>query len=165
MKNLSVPQAVVVVDSMSETNINIKNKKASFEFEFIDTYTAGIQLTGTEIKSIRNSKASIGEAYCVFINNELFVKNMHVAEYEDGGYNNHEPRRLRKLLLNKQELAKLQRKLKDKGLTVIPTRLFISKGGYAKLNIALAKGKKLHDKRESIKERDNKRNLDRLLKK
>lgn len=150
---------------MSENNVNIRNKKASFEYEFIDTFTAGIQLTGTEIKSVRDSKASINEAYCVFINNELFVKNMHIAEYVEASYNNHDPRRLRKLLLNKQELVKLQRKLKDKGLTVIPLKLFISKNGYAKLDIALAKGKKLHDKRESIKEKDTKRDLDRAMKK
>jgi SsrA-binding protein len=149
---------------MSHDNVNIKNKKASFEYEFLDVFMAGIQLTGTEIKSIRDSKASIQEAYCIIMHSELFIKNMHIAEYDNGGYNNHEPRRMRKLLLSRQEINKLEKKLKDKGLTVVPTKLFIGKSGYAKLNIALAKGKKLHDKRDSIKDRDNKRELDRLKK-
>jgi SsrA-binding protein len=149
---------------MSHDNVNIKNKKASFEYEFLDVFMAGIQLTGTEIKSIRDSKSSIQEAYCIIMHSELFIKNMHIAEYDNGGYNNHEPRRMRKLLLSRKEINKLEKKLKDKGLTVVPTKLFIGKSGYAKLNIALAKGKKLHDKRDSIKDRDNKRELDRLKK-
>lgn len=144
--------------------INIKNKKAVYEYEFLETFTAGIQLTGTEIKSIRNGKASIVEGYCYVRNNEVYIKNMYIAEYEQGNYNNHEPKRDRKLLLNKQEISKLIRKKKDVGLTIIPLRLFINKNGFAKLDIALAKGKKLHDKRESIKQKDVKRDMDRAMK-
>jgi SsrA-binding protein len=146
-------------------NINIKNRRASFEYEFLDKYTAGIQLTGTEIKSIRESKASLEDAYCLFLNNELWVRNMHIAEYKLGTHFNHEPKRDRKLLLNKKELVKLKEKLKVKGLTIITTQLFINEKGLAKLNIVLAKGKKLHDKRDSIKERDTKREIDRVFKK
>lgn len=144
--------------------IKIKNKKASFEYEFLETFTAGIVLQGTEIKSIRNNKASIVEGYCFLRKGEMFIKNMFIAEYAQGTYNNHIPRRERKLLLQKAELKKLDRKMKDKGLTIIPTLLFINDAGYAKLNIALAKGKKMYDKRESLKEKDNKRSLDRLKK-
>ena len=139
------------------------NRKAKYEFTFLDEFTAGIQLFGTEIKSIRNKDVSIAEGYCTFINGELFILNMHIAHYEQGTYNNHEPKRERKLLLNKQELKKLSGKLKDKGLTIIPTRLFISDKGHAKLNIALAKGKKIHDKRDGIKDRDVQRDVDRAL--
>ncbi len=139
------------------------NRKAKYEYSFLDEYTAGLQLFGTEIKSIRNKDVSIAEGYCTFKGNELFVLNMHIAHYEQGTYNNHEPKRERKLLLNKQELKKLKGKLKDKGLTIIPTRLFISDNGHAKLNIALAKGKKIHDKRDGIKDRDVKRDIDRAL--
>ncbi|MGB0918175.1 MAG: SsrA-binding protein SmpB [Flavobacteriales bacterium] len=139
------------------------NRKAKYEFAFIDKYTAGLQLFGTEIKSIRNKDVSITEGYCAFVGDELFVLNMHIAHYEQGTYNNHEPKRQRKLLLNKQELKKLKGKLKDKGLTIIPTRLFISDSGHAKLNIALAKGKKIHDKRDGIKDRDIQRDVDRAL--
>ncbi|MGD1846586.1 MAG: SsrA-binding protein SmpB [Salibacteraceae bacterium] len=149
---------------MAEAKVQIKNRRAGFEYEFLEKYTAGLQLTGTEIKSIRNSKASIAEAYCGFKGNELFIRNMHIAEYEQGSYNNHEPRRERKLLLNRQELSKLQRKLRDKGLTVVPTLLFISDSGYAKLNIALAKGKKLYDKRQDLKQKDQQRQIDRAMK-
>jgi SsrA-binding protein len=145
-----------------QTNIDIKNKRASFEYNFIEKYIAGIQLTGTEIKSIRAGQANINDAYCVFINDELFVKHMHIAEYEKGTYNNHNPKRDRKLLLQAKELKRLKSKLQDVGMTIIPTRLFISESGYAKLEIALAKGKKLYDKRESIKERDIERQLKRL---
>lgn len=140
------------------------NRNAKYEFAFLEEFTAGIQLFGTEIKSIRNKDVSIAEGFCTFINDELFVLNMHIAPYEQGTYNNHEPKRERKLLLNRQELKKLQNKLKDKGLTIIPTRLFISDAGYAKLNIALAKGKKLHDKRDSLKDKDSKREMDRAMK-
>ncbi|MFM1875929.1 MAG: SsrA-binding protein SmpB [Bacteroidota bacterium] len=140
------------------------NRKAKFEFSFIDEYTAGLQLFGTEIKSIRNKEVSIAEAYCAFKGDELFVLNMHIAHYEQGTYNNHEPKRERKLLLSRNELKKLQGKLKDKGLTIIPTRLYISDAGFAKLNIALAKGKKIHDKRDTIKDKDTKREVDRALK-
>lgn len=143
--------------------VHIVNRKASFEYHLIDKYIAGIRLTGTEIKSIRESKASIAEAYCIFINEELWIKNMHIAEYSKGSYNNHEPKRDRKLLLNRQELNKLIRK-SDKGLTIIPTRLFISENGFAKLEIALAQGKKLFDKREDIKKKETKRELDRKMK-
>ncbi|MCB0403113.1 MAG: SsrA-binding protein SmpB [Flavobacteriales bacterium] len=145
--------------------INIKNKRASFEFEFLEKFTAGIQLTGTEIKSIRAGKASIVEGYCFLKDGELFIKNMYIAEYEQGTYNNHNPKRDRKLLLNKSEINKLERKKKDVGLTIVPLRLFINANGYAKLEIALAKGKKLHDKREDLKSKDAKRSMDRALKK
>jgi SsrA-binding protein len=142
-------------------NINIKNKKASFEYLFIDTYTAGLVLTGTEIKSVRQGLANLQEAYCVFLNDELWVKNMHISKYNEGSYYNHEPLRDRKLLLNKRELKKLLVKDDDKGLTIIPVRLFITDRGFAKLEIALAKGKKLYDKRENIKARDVQRELQR----
>jgi SsrA-binding protein len=144
--------------------INIKNRKAKFEYEFIEKFTAGIQLTGTEIKSIRAGKASIVEAFCFIANDEVFVKNMYIAEYEQGTYNNHEPRRNRKLLLNRTEINKLIKKKKDVGLTIVPLSLFINGKGYAKLDIALAKGKKLHDKRNDLKDKDNKRSLDRVMK-
>jgi SsrA-binding protein len=145
-------------------DVNIKNKRASFEYEFIETFTAGIQLTGTEIKSIRAGKASIIEGYCFIKNGELFIKNMYIAEYTQGTYNNHDPKRDRKLLLNRSELDKLTKKKKDVGLTIVPLKIFINKNGYAKLNIALAKGKKLHDKREDLKAKDDKRAMDRALK-
>lgn len=140
------------------------NRKAKYEYAFIDEYTAGLQLKGTEIKSIRNKDVSIAEGYCVFNGDELFVLNMHIAPYEQASFTNHEPKRERKLLLTAQELKKLKGKLKDKGLTIIPTRLFISDSGYAKLNIALAKGKKIHDKRDTIKDKDVKRDIDRAVK-
>ncbi len=148
----------------TENTINIKNKKASFEFAFIDHYTAGIQLTGTEIKSIREGKANINDAFCVFTKNELHIRNMHISHYFNGTYNNVDEKRDRKLLLNKQELNKLQGKLKDQGLTIVPLRLFISDKGYAKLDIALAKGKKLYDKRDDIKKRDTEREMQRKMK-
>jgi SsrA-binding protein len=141
--------------------INIRNKKASFEFFLLDKFIAGIVLTGTEIKSLRSGKASINEAYCSFTSGELFVRNMHIAEYDYGTYNNHEPKRERKLLLTRKELKKLQSKLNEKGLTLVPTYLFINDKGLAKLEIALAKGKKLYDKRETLKQKDNKRELER----
>lgn len=142
--------------------VDIKNKRASFEYTFFEKYIAGIQLTGTEIKSIRANQANISDAYCVFINDELYVKQMHIAEYDKGTYNNHEPKRDRKLLLQAKELKKLKSKLQDVGVTIIPIRLFINENGLAKLEIALAKGKKLHDKRESIKERAIDRHLKRF---
>ena len=141
------------------SKVNIKNRKASFEYQFIDKYVAGIMLLGTEIKSLRDNKASISDAHCVFIDNELFVKNLHISEYSNGGQNNHEPKRQRKLLLNKQELSKIIGKVKEKGMTIIPIRLFINEKGKAKLEITLAKGKKIYDKRESIKEKDQKRDI------
>jgi SsrA-binding protein len=145
----------------AKSKIEIRNKRASFEYEFIDTYTSGIVLSGTEIKSIRAGKASLVDSYCYFINDELFVKNMHIADYWWGSFNKHDPKRDRKLLLNKKELRKLKRATKEKGLTIVPTLLFIAENGYAKLNIALAKGKKEYDKRESIKEKDLKREMER----
>ncbi|MFN5318184.1 MAG: SsrA-binding protein SmpB [Bacteroidia bacterium] len=131
----------------------IKNRKASFEFELLQEFSAGMVLTGTEIKSIRNGKANIADAYCTFITNELYVRNMHIEEYAQGNIYNHEPKRDRKLILHRSELNKLQTKLKDKGLTIIPLQLFISDKGYAKLDIALARGKKLYDKRSALKEK------------
>lgn len=142
-------------------NINIKNKKAYFEFEFIDQYIAGIMLTGTEIKSIRAGKVNMNDGWCYFQKDDLLIKNLNIATYDKGTHYNHEPLRPRKLLLNKKELQKLQQKIKEKGLTIIPLRLFINERGFAKLEIALAKGKKVHDKRESIKEREAKRELGR----
>ncbi|MAP01270.1 MAG: SsrA-binding protein [Flavobacteriales bacterium] len=144
--------------------INIKNKKARFEFEFIETYTAGIVLTGTEIKSIRASKASIGESYGVVSKNEIIIRNMYVQQYDNGTHYNHEPRRDRKLLLNRSEINKIDRKIKAKGLTLVPVSLFINNKGLAKLEIALAKGKKIHDKREDLKKKDAKREVERRLK-
>jgi SsrA-binding protein len=143
------------------SKVNIKNRKASFEYQFIDKYVAGIMLLGTEIKSIRNNQANISDAHCVFIEDELFVRNLHIAEYSNGGHNNHEPKRERKLLLNRQELGKMIGKVKEKGMSVIPIRLFINDKGKAKLEITLAKGKKIYDKRESIKEKDQKRDVER----
>jgi SsrA-binding protein len=148
-----------------QKNINIQNKKARFQYEIIEKYTAGIVLTGTEIKSIRNSKASIAESFCEFNDRgELFVVNMYIEEYIYGTHFNHKPRAERKLLLNKRELKKLHKEVKNTGLTIIPLKLFINDKGYAKLIIALARGKKIHDKRETIKDRDNKRDLDRIKK-
>ncbi len=144
--------------------IAIKNKKASFEYEFVETYTAGIQLSGTEIKSIRNTKASIMESYGIMIKDELFIRNMYIAEYENGSHYNHESKRDRKLLLNRIELNKINKKLKAKGLTIVPIKLFINNKGLAKIDIALAKGKKIHDKREDLKSKDAKREIDRNLK-
>lgn len=143
---------------------DIKNRRARFEYEFLDDFTVGIVLTGTEIKSIRNGKASIAESFCVIKKSELFIRNMYIAEYEAGSYNNHEPKRDRKLLLNRTEINKLEKKLKDKGLTVIASKLFINEKGIAKLNIHLAKGKKLHDKRQDLKTKDSKRDMDRAMK-
>ncbi|MDD2622571.1 MAG: SsrA-binding protein SmpB [Bacteroidales bacterium] len=137
--------------------ISIKNRKAEFEYFLMTKYTAGIVLTGTEIKSIRAGKANLTDAYCAFENNELWVKGLHISEYLQGSYNNHEPKRDRKLLLTKRELRKLLNKLNDKGTTIIPTLLFVNEQGLAKLDIYLAKGKKKYDKRESIKEKDVRR--------
>ncbi len=148
-----------------QKNINIKNKRARFEFEIVDTYNAGIVLTGTEIKSIRNSKASIAESFCEFNDaGELFVINMTIEEYLFGNYYNHKPKAERKLLLNRRELKKLRKDVQAKGLTIVPLRLFINDDGFAKLEIALAKGKKLYDKRDSIKDRDVKRDVERIKK-
>lgn len=149
----------------STTNtVEIKNKKASFEYEFLERYTAGIKLTGTEIKSIRAGKANLVDAYCYFEKGELYVKGLHIAEYEWGNLNNHDPRRVRKLLLTKKELNKLFRRSQEKGLTIIAYRLWINERGWAKLDIALARGKKQYDKREDIKKKDLQREMDRHLK-
>ena len=148
-----------------QKNINILNKKARFQYEILDKYMAGIVLTGTEIKSIRSGKVSIAESFCEFNDrNELFVVNMTIEEYSHGTYYNHKPKATRKLLLNRRELKKLEKEVQNTGLTIIPLRLFINDKGYAKLDIAIARGKKLYDKRETIKDRDNKRNLDRIKK-
>lgn len=144
--------------------LNIRNKRASFEYEFIDRIVAGIQLFGTEIKSIRAGKASLVDSYCYFSNGELYVKGMHIAEYRFGSYYNHEEKRERKLLLNRKELDKLDRKTKESGLSIVPLRLFITEKGFAKLEIALCRGKKNYDKRESLKQKDHKRDIDRLMK-
>ena len=149
---------------MKQPAINIKNKRATFDYELIDTYTAGIVLTGTEIKSIRLGKASLVDTYCYFVNNELWVKNMHISEYFYGSYNNHTARRERKLLLTKKELDKLKRGSLDPGFTLIPVRMFINEKGLAKVVVALAKGKKQFDKRQSLKEKDDKRDMARMFK-
>ena len=163
---------------MKQPAINIKNKRATFDYELLDTYTAGIVLTGTEIKSIRQGKASLVDTFCFFSNGELWVKNMHVAEYfygsynnhsarrdRNGSYNNHSARRDRKLLLTKKELDKLLRTSRDPGFTIVPVRLFINEKGLAKVVVALAKGKKQYDKRQSLREKDDKREMARMFKK
>lgn len=150
---------------MKQPAINIKNKRATFDYELLDTYTAGIVLTGTEIKSIRQGKASLVDTFCFFANGELWVKNMHVAEYFYGSYNNHAARRDRKLLLTKKELDKLLRTSRDPGFTIVPVRLFINEKGLAKVVVALAKGKKQYDKRQSLREKDDKREMARMFKK
>lgn len=150
---------------MKQTPINIKNKRATFDYELLETFTAGLVLTGTEIKSIRLGKASLVDTYCLFEQGELWVRNMHVAEYFYGTYNNHNARRDRKLLLNKSELKKLTRLTKETGFTIVPTRLYINEKGLAKLVIAVAKGKKQYDKRQSLKEKEDKRSMDRAFRK
>lgn len=142
------------------TEIKIKNRKAEYEYFLLTTYTAGIVLSGTEIKSIRAGKANLNDAYCSFKNSELWVHHLHISEYSHGGYSNHEPKRDRKLLLHKKELRKLLAKINDAGTTIIPVLLWINEGGYAKLDIALARGKKKYDKRESIKEKDHRREME-----
>jgi SsrA-binding protein len=150
---------------LMKKDVLIKNKRATFDYELVDKFTAGIVLVGTEIKSIRLGKASLVDTFCFFAgNNELWVKNMNISEYSFGSYNNHLPRRDRKLLLNRKELVKLQREVKDNGMTIVPTKLFINDKGLCKVEIALARGKKEYDKRESIKEKDAKRDIDRYMK-
>lgn len=144
--------------------VEIVNRRAQFEYHFLDVFEAGIVLQGTEIKSIRAGNANLSDAYCVFQHGELFVRSMFIAEYEYGTYANHETRRMRKLLLRRPELRKLERRVKERGLTIVPYKLYLSERGMAKLEIALAQGKKTHDKRESIKEKDNKRDLERVKK-
>ena len=143
------------------TGIAIKNKKAGFEYFLTEEFTAGIVLTGTEIKSVREGKANLTDSYCAFEKNELFVKNMHISEYKFGTYANHEPKRDRKLLLTRRELRKIITKTSEKGLTIIPTLLFIDEKGLAKMKIAIAKGKKLYDKRETLKTKDTSREIER----
>lgn len=149
---------------MKASQVNIKNRRATFDYEITDKYTAGIVLTGTEIKSLRAGKASLVDTYCLIENGEVWVKGMYIAEYFYGSYNNHIARRDRKLLLNRKEIAKLEKESSDPGYTIVPLRLFINEKGYAKLVIGVARGKKQYDKRQSIKEREDKRSLDRLRK-
>jgi len=146
---------------MALPKVFIKNKKASHEYFLEERYVAGIQLNGTEIKSIRYAKATLTDAYCIFMKEELFVRNMHISEYKLGTHYNHEPKRDRKLLLTKRELSKLKAKINEKGYTLVPVALFINEKGLAKLEIALAKGKHTYDKRASLKEKDLKRDIDR----
>jgi SsrA-binding protein len=150
---------------MSQTKVDIKNKKAYYEFEIVETFTAGIKLFGTEIKAIRDGGGSINEAFCQIRNEELWVRNMNIPEYSLGTYANHEPVRERKLLLKKKELDKIDSRIREKGMTVVPLRLFLSDRGFAKLEIGIGRGKKTFDKRETIKQKDSKREMDRVLKK
>lgn len=149
---------------MQQNKINILNRKAKFQYEILDKYTAGIVLAGTEIKAIREGKANIAESFCEFSRGELFVINMNIQEYSHASHFNHDPRSERKLLLNKRELRKLEKDVQNTGLTIIPLRLFVNERGLAKLEIALCRGKKLYDKRETIKKRDTDRQLDRIKK-
>lgn len=144
--------------------VQIRNKKASFEYFFVDTYTAGIVLTGTEIKSIRMGKASLVDTFCYINNGEMWVKGMNISPYFYGSYNNHEAKRDRKLLLNKREIARLQEDTKQVGYTIVPTLVFIDQNGRAKIDIALAKGKKEFDKRQTLKEKEDRREMDRVMK-
>lgn len=150
---------------MTQQTINIKNKRATFDYELLDTYTAGIVLTGTEIKSIRMGKGSLVDTYCLIEKGEMWVKNMYIAEYLFGSYNNHSVRRDRKLLLNKKEIKKIEREVKETGNTIVPVRMFLNDRGIAKLVIAVARGKKMYDKRQSLREKDDKRQMDRAMKK
>lgn len=148
--------------SKLKSNINIRNKKASFNFELTEKFVAGIVLAGTEIKSVREGRANLADAYCFFVEEELWVSGMNIAEYSHGSYNNHDPSRDRKLLLNRRELRKLKKRSQEKGFTIVATRLFINERGLAKLEIALARGKREYDKRQDIKKRDMSREMDRL---
>jgi SsrA-binding protein len=146
------------------TDLNIRNKKAYFEYHILEEFTAGIQLLGTEIKSIRDGKANINDAFCAFLNKQLYIRNMHIAEYSHGSFYNHEAKRDRILLLNKKELAKLKAKTEEKGFTIIPLKIFVNNRGFAKVVIGLAQGKKIYDKRETLKDRDSKIEMDRAMK-
>ena len=152
------------IAGMSQQDTYIKNKRAYFEYSILDKYTAGIKLMGTEIKSIREGKANLNDAFCTFIDNQLYVRNLHISEYSYGSFYNHEAKRDRVLLLNKKELKKLQTRGEEKGLTIVPLSLFINERGFAKLEIGLAQGKKTYDKRETMKERDTKIEIDRAMK-
>ena len=147
-----------------KSNINIKNRRAFFDYEILLKFVAGIQLFGTEIKSIRDNKASLSDTYCIFLNHELWVKQMHIAEYQFGSYNNHVAKRDRKLLLHKKELRKLERETKESGKTIIPLSMFIDENGRAKLEIALCRGKHQYDKRQTLKEKEDKRQIEREFK-
>jgi SsrA-binding protein len=153
-----------IMAKKAQQNISIKNRKAGFEYELIERFVAGMQLVGTEIKSIRNGKVNLSDAYCQVYNGEVFVKSLHIAEYEMGTCNNHIAKRDRKLLLNRKEIQKLDKKIKESGLTIVPTKLFVTDRGLAKLEIALARGKKTYDKRETLKAKDAKRDIDRMMK-
>jgi SsrA-binding protein len=153
-----------VGNSKANSNILIKNKRATFDYELLETFTAGIVLTGTEIKSLRAGKASLVDTYCVVERGEVWVKNMYIAEYFYGTYNNHSERRERKLLLNRKEIRRLETSVRNSGFTIVPTRLFINEKGLAKVAVAIARGKREYDKRESIRARDDKREMDRAFK-
>ena len=146
------------------SDLNIRNKKAYFEYHILEEFTAGLQLLGTEIKSIRDGKANINDAFCAFLNKQLYIRNMHIAEYSHGSFYNHEAKRDRILLLNKKELAKLKAKTEEKGFTIIPLNIFVNNRGFAKVLIGLAQGKKIYDKRETLKDRDSKIEIDRAMK-
>ena len=146
------------------TDLNIRNKKAYFEYHILEEFTAGVQLLGTEIKSIRDGKANINDAFCAFLNKQLYIRNMHIAEYSHGSFYNHEAKRDRILLLNKNEIAKLKAKTEEKGFTIIPLKIFVNNRGFAKVLIGLAQGKKIYDKRETLKDRDSKIEMDRAMK-
>lgn len=145
--------------------VEVKNRRAEFEFELLEKFVAGVMLLGTEIKSLREGSGNIAEAYCLFRDEELYIKSMNIPEYSHGTYANHEPLRLRKLLLTKRELRRIEAKVKERGLSIVPVRLFISERGHAKIEIALARGKKKFDKRETLKQKENKREMDRVMKK
>ncbi|WP_167605604.1 SsrA-binding protein SmpB [Maribellus sediminis] len=148
----------------NQQNISIKNRKATFEYELVERFVAGMMLVGTEIKSIRSGKVNLTDSYCQVIRGELYVINLHIAEYEMGNINNHIAKRDRKLLLNRKEIQKLEKKTKESGFTIVPVKLFVNDKGLAKLEIALARGKKTYDKRESLKTKDAKRDIDRMMK-
>lgn len=150
---------------MNASQVNILNRRARFDYEITETFTAGMVLTGTEIKSIRNGKASLADTYCVVDNGEVWVKGMHIAEYFYGSYNNHSTRRDRKLLLTRKEITRLSKAADDVGFTIVPLKVFISDKGYAKMLIGIGRGKKQYDKRQRIREREDKRNIDRIMKK
>lgn len=149
---------------LTDIRVNIRNKRVTFDYEVVDTYTAGVVLTGTEIKSLRQGKAGLTDSFCIFEKGELWTKNVYIAEYFYGTYNNHNAHRDRKLLLTRRELAKLQREVKETGLTIVPSRLFINERGLAKMDICLCRGKKQYDKRDSIKDREDRRAMDRAMK-
>lgn len=148
----------------NNNTINVKNRKATFDYEILETFTAGVVLTGTEIKSIRQGKVGLTDTYCMVINNEIWVKNMYIAEYSFGSYNNHTTHRDRKLLLNRKEIRRISRETMQPGFSIVPLRLFINERGLAKIVIAIARGKRQFDKRQSIKEREDKRSIDRMFK-